>query len=470
MGYGVLLLGTLLLMLPHRRRFLTSERWGGYAQSEKSVDIVQNPLVSPILLTLWISVAALITIGWWSVWAALVNLVICRYFFVWMRWRGVLRGMGAPGFFVYWLGLAVFLLEFTSHYAPGLKSLALFVLQVEFALVILSAGMYKFTAGYTKNQGMELGMVNPLWGYWWSLYAKVSPVNWVFKTLNQLAWAVQVITAVMMLIPQTRLLGALLIMCSFVFIVTQIRLALLCWMVMLCGVLFFFPGSFADQFIGRIVSPASSSAPGIVFPASLITLLEVALWAYVVLLPIAHFGLFVSFYRRKSLPGVVQRSLDGYTNFFGIIIWRVFSVDVVNFFVRIHRQPRGSEGPRTLISDYGWGGGLRYRHVAESITITSVFTTLKYYPSNYERFRERLLRYAHTVPCPEDSILVFEYVSIVKSETSFDYIPAAEYTVDLVLGTVDEHILDEDISVRAAQEASPVHEGARPGSYAPLHG
>ena len=30
-----------------------------------------------------------------------------------MRWSGTLRGMGAPGFIAYWIGGAVFLLEYT---------------------------------------------------------------------------------------------------------------------------------------------------------------------------------------------------------------------------------------------------------------------------------------------------------------------------------------------------------------------
>src|SRR4029453_19522073 len=107
-------------------------------------------------------------------------------------------------------------------------------------------------------------------------------------------------------------------------------------------------------------------------------LLGVALWGYLVLLPLAHAGLFYTFYARGTLPGPLQRALDAYTNFFGIIIWRVFSVDVVNFFIRIHAQP-GAGGPRTVISRYGWTGGLRFGHGCEAGLGARLFTPLEAY-------------------------------------------------------------------------------------------
>jgi hypothetical protein len=484
MAYGVLLMGTLLWALPHWRRFFLSERWGGYSKSARDVDFIQNPVVAPVIGAVWFLCAALITLGWWSLWAALLNLLLCRYFFVRMRWKGVQRGMGAPGFMTYWLAAAVLLLEYTLRYAsPDLRALALLVLQVDFAFIMLSAGIYKLTAGYARNHGMEGGMVNPEWGYWWRFYARRSPHHWIFKVLNQLAWSTEVFAGILMLIPQTRFIGALLILFSFIFIATQIRLGLLCEMVIVCCLLFFHPGSYGDLFANAIMpATAAVAATSGVAPdagaaaiggglAFLNQLLAAGLWAYLLLLPVAHGGLFYNFYARRKLPSTLQRALEIYTNFFGIIIWRVFSVDVVNFFILIHHRPRTGEAEeRVLLTRYGLGGGLRYSHVGESITVTSLFTTLKYYPSNNELFRERLLRYARTLACPADSVLDFEYVSVCKSEDHFDFVTVAEYTVDTAAGTIEERVLNEIVSVRAAHAASPVHEGARPGSYAPLKG
>jgi len=470
---GCLTLGTLLLALPQARRFFVSERWGGYARSSPAIDAVQNPALLPVILAAWFLSAVLIVFGWWSVWAALVNLVLCHYFFVRMRWRGVLRGMGAPGYMLHWLALCVFLLEFLRAYTPQISRQALFLVQVDFALIILAAGVYKVTAGYPKNEGMELGMVNPQWGYWWRVYRHVPPGHWIFRVLNHLGWATEVVAAVLMLFPPTRLFGGVIIALSFLFIRTQIRLGLLCETVMLGGLLFVPPGSPVDRVIEHLVESVpipQSTNPALALPPVVPVALGVLLWLYLLLLPVTYAGLSYNFYLRRRLPPLAQRMLDAYANTVGLILWRVFTVDVVNFFVRIYRAPRGEPraSRRELVSRYGWGGGLRYAHVGESIAVTSVFTTLKYYPNNLALFQERLLRYARTVPCGADEVLVFEYVTIQKLPACFEFTPVAEFVVDMAQETITEHRVGESTTLRAAHPVSPVHEGAYPGSYAPV--
>ncbi|HSE30640.1 MAG TPA: hypothetical protein VLA93_03580 [Pyrinomonadaceae bacterium] len=475
-AYGLLMLGTLVWALPHWRRFFMSERWGGYAESSREIDFIQNPLSTFVIGVLWFSSTILLTIGFWPTAAALVNLIFCYYFFVRMRWKGILRGMGAPGFMAYWLAAVVFLLEYTFRYAPSLRSLVLLVAQVDFAFIMLSAGIYKLTAGYASNNGMEGGMVNPQWGYWWWIYQKLSPRHPLFPFLNHMAWSLEVLAGVLMLLPPTRFIGALLMVGSFVFIATQIRLALLCEMVIVCCVLFFHPGSFGDQLIALVVPTSFATVPSAAaMPGGINKVLEILLWVYLILLPLAHAGLFHNFYKRKSLPSFIQRPLEAYTNLFGIIIWRVFSADHTNFFLRIYERPRahsdGNERSRTIVSRTGLrNGSLRYNHVAESIVLTTLFTTLKYYPSNNQLFQDRLLRYARTVESSRDSLLDFDYVTIRKAEGSFEFVTVATYTVDPDAGTITENLLDRNFSVKATLAGSPVHEGLRPGSYVPLKG
>jgi hypothetical protein len=466
--YGLLLLGHLILILPHGRRYFMSERWRGYARSSWDVDLIQNPITYPLVMVLWFLSGILILSGKWTVPAALLNLLLCRYFFVQMRWKGVLRGMGAPGFMTYWLSAAVFLLEYTAHYAPQIRPLALLVLQIDFAFIILSAGVYKCTAGFPRNHGMELGLVNPEWGYWWRYYRSKSPNHLIIKLLNHLAWTTEVVAAVLMLIPQTRFIGALLIIISFAFIATHIRLALLCQMVMLCGVLFFHPGSGGDQLSTWLVSASSATTSPGAFLSVFNRLLPFMLWGYLALLPLAYAGIYYNFFARKQLFQPLQKVLEKYTNFFGIIMWRVFTIDLINFFPNVYLEPRDG-GERTLLTRYGWReGSIRYSHVGESITLTCLFTTLKYYPSNNSIFNERLLRYARTLNCPTDALIVFEYISISKTPTQFEFSAVSEYVVDLLTGDVVERVLDPQANVRAAHAASPLHEGARPGSYVPL--
>jgi hypothetical protein len=72
------------------------------------------------------------------------------------------------------------------------------------------------------------------------------------------------------------------------------------------------------------------------------------------------------------------------------------------------------------------------------------------------------------VPHERASVLIFEYVTVTKREDCFAFIPAAEYIVDVQTATVTEHVVNSSASTRAAADASPIHEGVRPGSYVPL--
>ena len=393
-AYGLTLLGTLFRTLPSARRFFMSERWGGFAKSEPLVDCFQNPVVLPFLLAFWFIAAALLTADRMPAAASFANLLISWYFFIWMRWRGVHRGLGAPGFLTYWLALALFLLEYSRRYAPALQPLALFTLQLDFAVIIFSSGFYKFRAGYLQNQGMEFGLVNPQWGYWWKFYQSLPAGHWIFKAYNQLAWSGQIAAALLMIFPATRFWGGALLIASFAVIVFNVRLLFLCPMVMICGLLYFAPGSPGDRLLSRfsfLSSPEISAGP-LPFLPFVNEGLKMALILYLVILPFAHAGLFYNFYARKSLPLRFQKILETYTNFFGMIVWRVFSYDLVNFFVRIYRAPRTPKGERSLVSHWDRHTCLRYRHVGEAITVTSLFTTLKYYPSDDSLFRERLAR------------------------------------------------------------------------------
>src|SRR5262249_18426967 len=155
---------------------------------------------------------------------------------------------------------AVFLLEFTSAAAPAARQLALLVLQADFALLMFVAGWYKFNAGYRHNEGMEYGLVNPEWGYWWRAYRRLPPGHWFFRFNNQMAWLGEVVAGVLMLVPATRFYGALFILLSFVYIGLNIRLLVLTPMVMVACLLFFGPATPGGEWLA-LLPAAASAAP-----------------------------------------------------------------------------------------------------------------------------------------------------------------------------------------------------------------
>ena len=467
--YAVLLALTLLHQIaPNARRFLVSDRWGGYARSSPVVDIMHRPWLAPIVLAGWLACAVALACDWQPVAAGLINLYLCRYYFVAMRWRGVLRGFGAPGYMTYWLGLAVLLMAVTRDHAPALHAPALLFLQIDLALIIFSASFYKFKSGYRQGEGMDYGMVNPMWAYWPGLFRRLPVGHPIFRLLNASAWSSQFLAALLMVIPQTRWIGGLLILLTYLFIFTQIRLGWLAELMMLAGLLFFTAGSPPAVLIGSLPGSPTSATVAAAVPEAVISAGRLLIAVHLAGTVLCHAGLYYNFYGRRRLPAPLQRAVEIYSNLFGIIIWRVFTVDILNFHIAIHvaDTPDAPPGSRRTLSQWRSPSSLRFWNVGEAITVTSLFTTLKYYPSNHGLFQERLVRYARTLPCPPTGEVCFEYVSIQKHGQRYVDRSVMLFHVDPRAGSVRVDHLDPRFSA-SATPGSVVHEAALPGSYAP---
>ena len=340
-AYGVFLLATLLLAIRHGRRYFISERWGGYGQSTPRVDVLQNPVGYPIVVAIWGTCAVLLVLGKWSVWAALLNWALCHHYFIRLRWNGLLRGMGAPGFLTNWMACCVFLLEYTLQYAPAIHPLALLVLQVDYAFIMLSAGVFKLWSGYPKDRGFEYALANPQWSYWSRIYGKVRPGHWLFKIFNQLAWSSEIAVAALMVFPPTRWIAGLVNIGLFGFIQTHLRLAFLCPMAMLCGFICFGPGSLPGQVLDGVgASLAPSTAPAIAMPSAVNGFVGAAIWAYLVLLPFAHGGLALNVYGKKALPKGMAWGVAMHESFNSVVAY-VVQASVEKGVPKLHKVTAG---------------------------------------------------------------------------------------------------------------------------------
>jgi hypothetical protein len=468
-AYGVLLLGQLALTAPQTLRFFCTERFGGYVESSRWRDVFHRPPLMIAAMALWILAAVGLIAGVLPLAAALVNFALARYFFIATRWKSILRGMGAPGHMNYWLASLIVLLQFADTFDVGglLRSATVATYRIDFALIMISAGIYKFTAGYPKNEGMERGLVNPYWGFWSVLYNRLPPRDPVFRVLNHLAYLTEILCGTAMLFAPTALWGAAALAASFVFIGMNIRLGFLAEMVMVCCLLFIRPGDPADVLVNRFFH-AAAAQPLATGPGAWIAVaLAVVALSYLCLLPFAYVGMYVNFYAKRRFAGIVQRFLDWWTRSFGLQIWRVFTIDVTDFYVMVGtRSAAGDERPYLRMRAFDRGTGFRYMHVGEFICLASIFTTLKYYPDDAGLFERRLMRYARSVPHQPGDLVVFRYFSIQKL-AKYEHRLVREFACDTAAGTVVETIVDPGFEVRAGASVSPVHPGSVPGSYAP---
>lgn len=468
-GFAICTLGMLLLSLPNAHRFFGTEKTNGYADDEPFLNILLSRWGRVLVLASWFAAACWLLVDRYTVPAALICLVWSRFFFVALRWRSISRGMGAPGFMLYWMAALVFFLEWTRFYDPSgwLRPAVLLAFKVDFAVIMICAGQYKLFSGYPQNNGMERGMVNPWWGRLWKVYRQFPPRSVIFRFLNHCAYLTELICGLLMLYPPTAELGALGMAGSFVFIFIHIKLGYLCHTVIFCCFLFCAPGGWVDSWLPSAPSVAQ------VEPALWLTLLNGAFFlflaVYVLLLPIMKLGTYYNFYGKKRLPERWQRFQDRWTNLWGIIIWRVFTIDNTNFFVRAYFEDRVT-GKRELYSKpgkYDLATGLRYIHVCEFVCFVSIFTTLKYFPSNSPLFQKKLWRYARTIPCPRDQILVFEWVDLKKHSDRFEEVPSKEFLIDFRAGELTVVDLADGSSVTDTERFSNLVEGSQVGSYAP---
>ncbi len=468
-GFALCTLGMLLLSLPNAHRFFGTAKRRGYADDGPWLSILLHPLGRVLVLSSWLAACCWLIKDQNTVPAAALCLFWSRLFFVALRWKSLSRGMGAPGYMLYWLSALVFFLEWTRFFDPAgwLRPVVLLAFKVDFAVIMLCAGQYKLFSGYPQNNGMERGMVNPWWGRMNRFYRRFSPTSPIFRFLNHCAYLGELVFGAMMLYPLTSEAGGLLMAGSFVFIFAHIRLGYLCHTVMVCCLLFCKPGGLVDS----LLPGTASIQVGVTTPWLTAVNAALALFflTYLLLLPLAKAGSYYNFYAKKRLPDRLQAACDRWCNLWGIIIWRVFTVDNTNFYVNAYFENK-STGQRHLYSkpgQYDLASGLRYIHVCEFVCFVSIFTTVKYFPSNSPLFTQKLWRYARTLGCPADHLVVFEWVDVKKADGQFEDVASKEFRLDLDSAEMTVVDLRDGSSVTDSLRYSELVEGGKVGSYAP---
>ncbi|MBV9270998.1 MAG: hypothetical protein JO165_07890 [Candidatus Eremiobacteraeota bacterium] len=465
-AYGVLLFLQVLITLPGARRFFCSERYGGYVETGRVRDVLYHPVVVTFAGTLWLASAVALILDRSTLVAAVVALAACRFLLIEPRWHSLSRGFGAVGQITGWFALLIALLELSrvADYHGLIRSTTVMVFRVDFALIMVVAGIYKVTAGYLQNDGFERALANPWWCYWSRFYSRVSPASPLFAFFNHSAYIVEIGAGLLMLTPLS-LWGALAIAASFAMLALNLRLTYLPGMVVAAAFLFAQPGDFVDRFSSHIF-PAHSIAATQVGTAGLVAALTF-LGVYAVSIVLVRCGLYYNFFLAKRLPEVLQIAVDRVSQIFVITIWRVFTVNVINFYVDVAIERRdGTRRKYERIGLRSFSQGLRYAHAGEFVALCTSFTALKYFSDRQDIFEQRVVRYAKTVPHEAGESVILTYVSIEKN-AAFRYVSAAEFAVDCVAATVLERALTRGFDVRSIASTSKVVKGSATGSYAP---
>lgn len=460
---GVLFLVDLLCFLPYARVCLGPGYWGP-----------SHRIAMRFLLPIWAASAACLVLGVVPLIAAGALWLVFRHYYVANRWKNAFRGGGAPGFMSHWTALYLVLFEAARVLdgTGGLVHSVGLMANIDLGTIILCSGTYKALSGYMRGEGMEYGLSNPFWGYLFRWFRARRPSHIAFRVQDIWAPIAQISTGLSLLlgtvIPELRVVGGALCIASFAYLLPMVRLGRLA-VLMMMPALWFLP-----ELGLSLPTPLAFDLPVLSTPAGVVSVLGGLTIAYIVVLPFVKGMQYANLFAKVELPRPLQRALTWYANKVPIIMWRVFTPDVTNFFIRIYRIDRTTGEREPMVHEdttYSYRDlrhlrrSLRFLHVTESIALTTVFTTLKYFRSQRSLFEERLLAYAGTLG--EDGLLEFEYVAILKGENAFEFVPVTRFTVDLPTRAVHEERLVADFDYEAPAKFSHIKETAGFGNYAP---
>lgn len=435
--------------------FYRTEDFGGYRDSYRT-RCLNASVFQTSVIWLWIIVHLALLISASSVALLLTAVLLNHRFFVLDRWKSLLRGMGAPGYMLFWMSVAVMLNTISSEMSMQARSSVLGVLIVDFAAIMIMAGVYKLRAGYRTGFGIEYGMVNPQWSYFAGQFSKLKSNSVFFRILNELSWSLEVAGGLLLLWPSTRLIGGAIIVLSFLFLFPLIRLGVLCLTVAGCTISICFNSvEVWYPFWGPFVS-ASSNQDRIIALVGAV---------YIVSMFITRLIQILNVFGHRRPPNFVQRFADSFATVFGTILWRVFTPDVTGFTIAIDSGKRGSgQSAHSLMlkAVSVWGKG-RFSLVEEAIAVTSLFSLRRYLPDQIELFNRRLLRHAASL-CDVDRSVRYSYVEIQKRNNRFDFVCTASFIVDLESKTVLPQVLSGS-NVDRPIGPSPVRTGLKLGSY-----
>lgn len=398
-----------------------------------------------------------------------------RWLFIGQRWKSVRRGCGAPGFMSHWAVRYFALFEIVRAIDPSARlGQAIWeAYRVDFGLIMLCAGLYKALSGYLRDEGMEYGRVNPMWGYHWRFFNKKNPFGFYPRLMNAVACFVEIISGIFILCPNSSMqtMGALAITLSFLYVACFIRLGRLSVLMALLPFMLW----------QSVRSGAIEPHAMLTLPTWLESCLLFTIYAYIAALPVFKVIQYYNYLAQKPLPFGLQKPFDRCMNWIPIIIWRVFTADLVNFYVRIYAVgPSFPQGEKAVVDESTYDLTqkgpillkMRFLHVCESIALTSVFTTLKYFKDNFAAFENKLTSYSESIigamalPDQEHvSELRYEYVSITKGEHGFNNRHVASFIWERATHKVRIEKLDPDFDPSTLSAHSPIKQAAAPGTY-----
>jgi len=381
--------------------------------------------------------------------ASLLVALCMRYQYV-TNSRKRLVTAGAVGHICLFASAYIFIFE-VGYFLDQSNQLSHFfhhVFAIEVGIIMTVAGAYKYLLGYCDGSGFEYALVNPSWSKFFFLFKGLSPSSLFYKINNYAACIMELLSGVLLLIPQTRQWGAILLLLVFIYVILTVRVSILPLLMMSTSILYIPPLAFHFPTFDY---PALQ----IQAPALIITMIEIAFVLYLAVYIFTVIYRALRTFRRTPFPEPIKKFMEIFIKYRPFFEWGVFTSGLTNFFVKIDKISKSSN--QVISSPYDGfsknyreafetpGLFFRYIHHHESSCLLNIFfPTPKDTKEQLEWFQTKLVKYAQSLLSEseiEDTLIQYTIILIEKTPTEFLYTPYYSYTVDAREGKIVDSII-----------------------------
>lgn len=393
---------------------------------------------------------AFVFLSYYAVLASFIVFVCMRYLYV-TQAANRISTFGAVGYICYLTSAYIFFFEaaFVLDSSHQLATFLCSVFAIEVGIIMFSAGIYKYILGYLNDTGFEFALVNPSWSKFFFLFKKLSPSSWVFKANNYVACLAELLTGLFFFIPQTRMLGAYLLLIMFAYVFLTVRVNLLALLMMSIALLYIKPIAFHFPVIDAPTFSLATPQPiimfiKIVFVVYLAVYISLLFWS---LLKKSFIPLF-------SLPNFLEKPIQMFKSARPYFEWSVFAPAATHFFVTIEKALKSTKEVRCTLYD---GFSKHYREIFENpqlffrfihhhessilLQIFAPFDTSQEEDRQQavDLFVKKMASYGKTLLREselEDTAVVFTIMYVAKTPDDFVYTPYQRFFVDVKAGTI----------------------------------
>lgn len=409
-----------------------------YFQRDFGVDYQVNSFVSSkvravLFWFVWFICSTSLFLAYVNWLAPLVLAIIFRYFYIYSRGTNLFRGGGAVGMFPAFIATSIFVVEFFLFLGFSWTAVTLFLNFMLFhvGVVTLCAGIYKLTSGYLRGEGLEYALYNHMWSYWGFFFkGRPLPNKLLIRAVDCWIAVQQTGIGILMIATETRAYGTFLLSLGFFALFFILKLGNLCLLVIAYSLLFVDFEYFYFTSFGLNILGGSSAFPVV---ESSLPLLFTGLAIIYLLIKGLQYG---QFYFRLSLPKKLRLAVEKIGFYAPILVWRVFSADIVNFFIKVEEVDEDGKtyrlNPDTFYNKNakGFFAKVRFFHVAESCVLSSIFLSVRYDPENFPEASEKLKRYSNTLwdqmLCSTNK-LEFTYTKLLKTGNHIEYVDVEKW-------------------------------------------